>query len=125
MPYQTRQDGKTNQDKDVPCQWRGISSGRNLYEQKKSVCSTIHSGGYFVFAIPIVYHYTGMRETEKLTQEFEQNLEEVQEDETEMEETGEEKNEATGRSEDAAIFAEGDVIAILEIEALDIRYPVV
>ena len=33
------------------------------------------------FAIPIVYHYTGTRETEKLTQEFEQNLEKVQEDE--------------------------------------------
>ena len=41
--------------------------------------------GILFFAIPIVYHYTGMRETEKLTQEFEQNLEEVQEDETEME----------------------------------------
>ena len=51
-------------------------------------------------------------------------MEEVQEDETEMEETGEE-TEASGRSEDAAIFAEGDVIAILEIEAIDIRYPVV
>lgn len=81
--------------------------------------------GILFFAIPIVYHYTGMRETEKLTQEFEQNLEEVQEDETEMEETGEEETEASGRSEDAAIFAEGDVIAILQIEALDIRYPVV
>lgn len=81
--------------------------------------------GILFFAIPIVYYYTGMRETKKLTQEFEQNLEEVQEDETEMEETGEEETEATGRSEDAAIFAEGDVIAILEIEALGIRYPVV
>lgn len=81
--------------------------------------------GILFFAIPIVYHYTGMRETEKLTQEFEQNLEEVQEDETEMEETGEEETEASISEEDAAIFAEGDVIAILEIEALDIRYPVV
>ena len=73
--------------------------------------------GILFFAIPIVYHYTGMRETEKLTQEFEQNLEEVQEDETEMEETGEEETEASISKEDAAIFAEGDVIAILEIEA--------
>lgn len=81
--------------------------------------------GILFFAIPIVYHYTGKRETEKLTQEFEQNLEEVQEDETEMEETGEEETEASISEEDAAIFAEGDVIAILEIEALDIRYPVV
>ena len=81
--------------------------------------------GILFFAIPIVYHYTGMRETEKLTKEFEQNLEEVQEDETEMEETGEEETEAAISEADAAIFAEGDVIAILEIEALDIRYPVV
>ena len=42
--------------------------------------------GVLFFAIPIVYHYTGMRETDRLTQEFEQKLEEKQEDETEMEE---------------------------------------
>ena len=42
-----------------------------------------------------------------------------------MEETGEEETEAAISEADAAIFAEGDVIAILEIEALDIRYPVV
>ena len=46
--------------------------------------------GVLFFAIPIVYHYTGMRETDRLTQEFEQKLEEKQEDETEMEENGEE-----------------------------------
>lgn len=80
--------------------------------------------GVLFFAIPIVYHYIGSRETDKLTQEFEQILEEVQEDETEMEETGRE-TEASISEEDAAIFAEGDVIAILEIEAIDIRYPVV
>lgn len=34
-----------------------------------------------------------------------------------MEETGEEETEASISKEDAAIFAEGDVIAILEIEA--------
>ena len=80
--------------------------------------------GVLFFAIPIVYHYTGMRETDRLTQEFEQKLEEKQEDETEMEENGEKVQTAISE-EDAAIFAEGDVIAILEIEALDIRYPVV
>lgn len=80
--------------------------------------------GVLFFAIPIVYHYTGMRETDRLTQKFEQNLEEKQEDETEMEETGE-KIQAAISEEDAAIFAEGDVIAILEIESIGIRYPVV
>ena len=80
--------------------------------------------GVLFFAIPIVYHYTGMRETDRLTQEFEQKLEEKQEDETEMEETGE-KDQAAISEEDAAIFAEGDVIAILEMESIGIRYPVV
>ena len=93
--------------------------------RRKVLAALFIVAGILFFAIPIVYHYTGMRETEKLTREFEQNLEEVQEDETEMEETGEEETEASISEEDAAIFAEGDVIAILEIEAIDIRYPVV
>ncbi len=80
--------------------------------------------GVLFFAIPIVYHYAGMRETDRLTQEFEQKLEEKQEDETEMEETEGESKTAISE-EDAAIFAEGDVIAILEIESIGIRYPVV
>ena len=45
--------------------------------------------GILFFAIPIVYEYRGSKETDKLTQEFEQILEEKQEDETETEETGE------------------------------------
>lgn len=80
--------------------------------------------GILFFAIPIVYHYTGTKETDKLIQEFEQILEERQEDETEMEED-EEETEAGIREEDAAIFAEWDVLAILEIESISIRYPVV
>ena len=36
-----------------------------------------------------------------------------------------EDNEAPISEEEAALFAEGEVIAILEIPALDIRYPVV
>ena len=82
--------------------------------------------GILFFAIPIVYEYTGSKETDKLTQEFEQILEEKQEDEAETEETKEpEEAEAAISEEDAAIFAEGDVIAILEIESIGIRYPVV
>jgi sortase A len=79
--------------------------------------------GVLLLAIPLVYHFTGMRETDRLTQEFEQILEEKQKDETEMEEA--EEGKTTISKEDAAIFAEGDVIAILEIESIGIRYPVV
>jgi sortase A len=79
--------------------------------------------GVLLLAIPLVHHFTGMRETDRLTQEFEQILEEKQKDETEMEEA--EEGKTTISKEDAAIFAEGDVIAILEIESIGIRYPVV
>jgi len=77
-----------------------------------------------MLAIPFFYFLKGRTDTDKLTQEFEHILEEKQEDETEMEET-EEEGEATIGEEDAAIFAEGDVLAILEIESIGIRYPVV
>lgn len=91
--------------------------------KRKVIAGICIAVGVLFFAIPIVYEYTGHRETEKLTQEFEHILEDR--DETETEETGEENSEATISEEDAAIFAEGDVIAILEIESIGIRYPVV
>ncbi len=81
--------------------------------------------GILFLAVPIAYKYFGSRETDKLTQEFEQILEEKQEDETETSEGCEEETQTGISEEDAAIFAERDVIAILEIESLDIRYPVV
>ena len=56
--------------------------------------------GILFFAIPIVYDYRGSKETDKLTQEFEQILEEKQEDETETEESKEEKTEAAVSEEE-------------------------
>ncbi|WP_256169012.1 class D sortase [Enterocloster bolteae] len=54
-------------------------------------------------------------------EDFTESVEEKQDEETEGE-----KEEQTAISEaDEAIFSEGDVIAILEIEALGIRYPVI
>lgn len=78
------------------------------------------------FAVPIIYEYWGSRETNKLTQEFEQILEEKQGDETtEKEEIREKDTQATISEEDIAIFAERDVIAILEIESIELCYLVV
>lgn len=93
--------------------------------KKKVFAALMITVGILFFAIPLVYHYTGEKETEALTQEFEQILEERQEDETETESKGEEETKTTISEEDAAIFAEGDVIAIVEIESIGIRYPVV
>ena len=72
-------------------------------------------------AVPFYYHNKGSNETERLLEDFTQAVEEEQ-----NEETADEKEEQTSISkEDASIFAEGDVIAILEIKELGIKYPVV
>lgn len=52
--------------------------------------------------------------------EFTESVEEMQDEET----AGEEEEQTTISEADATLFSEGDVIAILEIEALGIRYPV-
>lgn len=77
--------------------------------------------GVVMLAIPFFYHFKGASETERLLEDFTEVLEEEQD-----EETADEKEEQTTLSEtDASLFAEGDVIAILEIKELGIKYPVV
>lgn len=72
-------------------------------------------------AVPFYYYNKGAKETERLLVDFTQAVEEEHDEETE-----DEKEEKTTLSEtDASLFAEGDVIAILEIEELGIKYPVV
>lgn len=93
--------------------------------RRKVFAALMIVAGILFFAIPVVCHHIGSRETEKLTHEFEQILEGKQENETEMEEAGEKEGKTAISEEDTAIFAEGDVIAILEIESIGIRYPVV
>lgn len=92
--------------------------------RRKVLVALMFVVGFLFFAIPVAYQHIGSRETGKLTQEFEQILEEKQKDETESEKT-EEEGKASISEAYAAVFAEGDVIAILEIESLDICYPVV
>ena len=78
-----------------------------------------------MLSIPIYYHFHGQNKTDELTQQFEEILEEKANEEAESEEEKENNTEATLSEDEAALFAEGEVIAILEIEGLDIRYPVV
>ena len=77
--------------------------------------------GIAFMAVPFYYYNKGAKETERLLVDFTQAVEEEHDEETE-----DEKEEKTTLSEtDASLFAEGDVIAILEIEELGIKYPVV
>lgn len=78
--------------------------------------------GIALLAVPFYYHFHGQNETDKLIEQFEKTLED-NEDETEK--PKEEGKEQTSLSqEDAALLSGEDVIGIIEIEAIDIRYPV-
>ena len=78
--------------------------------------------GIALLAVPFYYHFHGQNETDKLIEQFEKTLED-NEDETEK--SKEEGKEQTSLSkEDAALLSGEDVIGIIEIEAIDIRYPV-
>ena len=77
--------------------------------------------GIVCLLIPFYYHFKGVKDTNRLMEDFTSQVEEKQDEET----TGEEEEQTSISEEDAAIFSEGDVIAILEIASLGIRYPVV
>lgn len=108
----------------VPCHWRGREIGKDVIslDRRKIAAGICIAAGIVLLAVPFCYHFEGKSETDRLTQQFEQTMEEKQDEETKQ---AEEDTEAAISEEEAALFAEGDVIAILEILALDIRYPVV
>ncbi len=89
-------------------------------DRKKILAALCIVIGIAFIAVPFYYHYSGEQETEQLMEDFIDSVEEKQDEET----TGETEEQSTIGEADAAIFSEGDVIAILEIEALGIRYPV-
>ena len=90
-------------------------------DRRKLIAGICIVVGIAFMAVPFYYHNKGANETERLLEDFTQAVEEEQ-----NEETADEKEEQTSISkEDASIFAEGDVIAILEIKELGIKYPVV
>ena len=72
--------------------------------------------GVVMLSVPIYYHFHGQSKTDELTQQFEEIMEEKANEEAESEEEKGNNTEATLSEDDAAIFAEGEVIAILEIE---------
>ena len=90
-------------------------------DRRKLIAGICIVVGIAFMAVPFYYHNKGSNETERLLEDFTQAVEEEQD-----EETADEKEEQTTLSEtDASLFAEGNVIAILEIKELGIKYPVV
>ena len=70
-------------------------------------------------AVPFFWHFSGEQKTNQLITEFEQELEE-----TGDEETGVEEEQTSISKETQAILEKGNVIGIIEIPSINIRYPV-
>lgn len=89
--------------------------------EKKILAGICIVTGIALLTVPMYYHFSGGNKTQQLIEEFTQAVEEEQDEET----TDETKKQAAISKEDAALFEKGEVIAILTIEELGIRYPVV
>lgn len=78
--------------------------------------------GLALLSVPLFFSlYGGMRNKE-LLEEIEQSILEDTGHEEKMQEG---EGEASSGEEKKAVFQEGDIIGIIEIEALDLKYPVV
>lgn len=81
-----------------------------------------------VMSVPLYYRYTGSQKSDEMIERFEHMIEQEAgqelEHEEEKEDCGQEETEATGRSEDAATLAKEEVIGLIEIDTLDIKYAV-
>lgn len=77
--------------------------------------------GLAAVSIPFFYYFYGSYKANELIGRFEQYVrqEQIENGEKETE------REATGCSEDEALLLSGDVIGLIEIEALRLKYPIV
>jgi len=79
-------------------------------------------------SVPLFFHFYGNQKTNELIGQFEQNVEQEHKEDGEKEEEKEteaEDTEASISEADAALFSSGNVIGLIEIEALDLKYPIV
>ena len=88
------------------------------------------TAGLAAMSVPLFYHFYGNQKTNELIGQFEQNVEQEYQEDGEKEEERETETEtadtkAPVSKEDAALLSSGDVIGLIEIEALDLKYPIV
>lgn len=94
---------------------------------RKTIAAIFITAGLAAMSVPLFYHSYGNRKTEELIGQFEQSVEQEQmeEDEKEEEREAEADTKAPVSKEDVALLSSGDVIGLIEIEALDLKYPIV
>ncbi len=99
---------------------------------RKILAAVLITAGLAAMSVPLFYHFYGNQKTNELIEQFEQSVEQEQMEDDEKEEEKERKNETEAadtkapiNEADAALLSSGNVIGLIEIEALDLKYPVV
>ena len=93
---------------------------------RKILAAIFIMAGLAAMSVPIFYHFYGNHKTNELIEQFEQNVEQEHKEDGEKEEEKEaEDTKAPISEEDAALLSSGDVIGLIEIEVLELKYPVV
>ena len=91
-----------------------------IMKGKKILASVLIFAGITMMAVPFFWRLQGEKETDKNIRIFEQTLEVER---SEEQEKGKKKQTSLSE-EEKTLFKEGDVIGIIEIKSLGIRYPV-
>ena len=97
---------------------------------RKILAAIFIVAGLAAMSVPLFYHFYGNQKTNELIEQFEQNVEQEHQEDGEKEEEREAEAEAADTKapvseEDAALLSSGDVIGLIEIEVLELKYPVV
>ena len=95
---------------------------------RKILAAIFITAGLAAMSVPLFYHFYGNHKTNELIEQFEQNMEQEHKEDGEKEEEKEAEaadTKAPISEEDAALLSSGDVIGLIEIEALELKYPVV
>ena len=95
---------------------------------RKILAAIFIVAGLAAMSVPLFYHFYGNHKTNELIEQFEQNMEQEHKEDGEKEEEKEAEasdTKAPISEEDAALLSSGDVIGLIEIEVLELKYPVV
>ena len=99
---------------------------------KKILAAVLIAAGLAALSVPLFYRFYGMQKTDELIGQFEQSVGQEYMEDNEREKENKNENEAETADDetsvgktDAAMLSSGNVIGLIEIHALDLKYPVV
>lgn len=92
--------------------------------KRKIIAGILIAVGLAVMSVPLYYRFMGSQKSDEMISRFEQMTEQETGHEEEKEDLGQENTEAAISQEDAATLSKEEVIGLIEIEALDLKYAV-